>query len=119
MRVGVSKNPDRGGRCYKCVEGSRVFAIAGMSGELKHFDVNPGFVILRIFIFLLPTITMILDFTGKARFYTGDFTLHVKSRFGTLLPYPAEQHTCQRFSKFSEVLSLKFTDARILWGVHL
>ena len=47
----MSKNPDRGGRCYKCVNGSRVFAIAGMSGELKHFDVNPGFVILRIFIF--------------------------------------------------------------------
>ena len=83
MRVGVSKNPDRGGRCYKCVNGSRVFAIAGMSGELKHFDVNPGFVILRgfLFLFLLPTITMILDFTGKARSYTRDFTLLVKYRY--------------------------------------
>ena len=77
----MSKNPSRGGRCYKCVNGSRVFAIAGMSGELKHFDVNPGFVILRIFIFMLPTITMILDFTGNARFYTGDFTLLVKYRY--------------------------------------
>ena len=51
MRVVVSKNPDRGGRCYKCVNGSRVFAIAGMSGELEHFDVNPGFVILQIFFY--------------------------------------------------------------------